>query len=148
MAVLGIYIKGYVLNLSGSINAQHFFEVGTDRVDVKLSCGSNVTFMQKNGIWYLKHSSDPEKVEIERGDEKLGINEKIIFNYEISTAWVHDGHELRMYGSPTMTTDEKQIYETLLKYLLTKGVICLEEMKLDLQMIITRNYNGIKISKK
>lgn len=143
-----IKIKNNALIFHGSIEAVHHLNEDAAYVIIKLSDGTNVhfDFNEKKKAWVIRHnkkaSDSPKYYKLEPNNVE-GSNEEIIFNYNISNALVSiDGHGLRRYGIPDLSKEQIETYNTLIKYLTDKGVICVEGIKNDLKLILTGTYKG------
>lgn len=149
MLNLKIKIVSSQLVLSGSINATRTLDEGSDLIQIKLSNGVNLqySFDEKHDIWILEHTNQSLKQKHTNykltPSNEYGVNDSIEFDYPVSTAWVTVNKiGLRLYGDPVMSKDETEVYDNLVKYLTDRGVICVEEIKKDLKLIVTRNYSA------
>lgn len=136
-----------VLILDGSIEQKHFFDAEANQVKIKLSDGTMLHFTHNRQMnnWFLDHnkkiSDAPKYYSVIRSNDRDSSDE-ILIKTEITNATVYvkeDG--LKMYGDPIMTNAETANYNTLMQYLTNHGVICIDEIKKDLKLIITGNYD-------
>jgi hypothetical protein len=138
-----------ILIMQGCIEKEHLFSnFPKDKIQVKLSDGTLLTFNYNKDLnnWFLDHNkkmSDIDKTySVIRTSERDGSDE-ILLNYPVTNATVYVRNDgLKMYGEPNMTKSEETAYENLVSYLQAKGVICIDEFKRDLKLIITGNYEA------
>ena len=135
-----------VLILDGCMEEKHRFDEHAKTVKVKLSDGTSLVFSRspETKSWHLSHNKKmadaPKQYSVIRNSEPDSSDE-ILLKYKISNAHIYTVEDgLKMYGDPILIKTEQEVYDNLVKYLGDHGFICVDEIKRDLKLIVTRNY--------